>query len=225
MPLLTSDQLEALRRIDTPTICNAVEKLGLRPPTDGYTGTDIRCLLPHLGVMVGYAVTARLATSDPIRQHSLAPYWQMFEQIEASPRPVVLVAEEVGPRRTHGMVFGDGMATVATRLGAVGLLTNAGVRDLDGIRALGFHVFAEGLAASHGNFGVVEAGTPVTISEVIVQPGDLVHGDENGVVVFPVEVAADVIRIAQEIQAFEARLFAYFRSPDFTLAGLKERVQ
>jgi 4-hydroxy-4-methyl-2-oxoglutarate aldolase len=221
--LVSPEQVEALRRIDTPTVCNAVEKLGIRPPTEGYTGHEVRCLLPQLGVMVGYAVTVRFGTSDPTAQHSQEPYWRMFELIEAAPQPSVIVAEEVGPNPGRGCVFGDGMATAASRLGAIGVVSNACVRDLAGIRGLAFHAFARGLVAAHGNFGMVSAGEPVEISGVTVYPGDLVHGDENGVCVFPAEVAADVIRLAHEVIAHEARLFSYLRHPDFTLHGLKGR--
>ena len=55
---LTSEQLEALRQIDSPTIANAIETFGVRPHTTGFMGMDITCLMPELGVMVGYAVTA-----------------------------------------------------------------------------------------------------------------------------------------------------------------------
>ena len=57
-----------------------------------------------------------------------------------------------------------------------------------------------------------------------VAPGDIVHGDENGVVVFPAAHVADVIRLAHEILAFEADIFGYFRAADFSLAGLKKRL-
>ena len=219
---VTAEQIEALRRIDTPTVCNAIEKLGIRPPTEGHMGSDVRCLLPGQGVMVGYAITAEFASTDANRKSDMSAYWRMFDAIAVSPKPVVVVAEEVGPAPGRGCIFGDGMATVATRLGAVGLVTNSNVRDIAGIRAVGLSVFAAGLVPSHGNFNVVEAGVPVEISGVTVTPGLLVHGDENGVVVFPAEVAADVVRLSQEILAYEARMFAFFRSPEFSLEGLKK---
>ncbi len=225
MPTLTPETVEALRRIDTPTVCNAIEQLGLRPPSEGHMGSEIRCLLPGLGVMVGLAVTAQFASTDPDHALNMDAYWAMFDAIEQSPKPVVVVAEEVGPRPGHGCIFGDGMATVATRLGGVGLVTNSAVRDLAGIRGLGFHTFALGVVPSHGHFGVATAQQPVTVSGVTVRPGDLVHGDENGVVAFPTEVAEDVVRLGREILAYEARMFAFFRSPNFSLQGLKDRVK
>ena len=71
------------------------------------------------------------------------------------------------------------------RLGAIGLVTDGGVRDVDTVREMGFHYFAPGMVPAHGNFGFMEAQVPVRISGVLVNPGDLIHADANGVVTIP----------------------------------------
>src|SRR5688572_4367102 len=58
-------QLEALRQIDTPTVCNAIETFKVRGRLEGFCGLDVRCLSPELGVMVGYAVTLPVDASTP----------------------------------------------------------------------------------------------------------------------------------------------------------------
>ena len=66
MPLpLTDEQLSALHELDTPTICNAIERFNVRGRVEGFLGMDIRCLLPELGSMVGYAVTATVDSTTP----------------------------------------------------------------------------------------------------------------------------------------------------------------
>src|SRR5262249_59054750 len=57
---LSGEQLEELRRIDSPTIANAIETFQVRPHSTGFVGLDVQPLTPELGVMVGYAVTATL---------------------------------------------------------------------------------------------------------------------------------------------------------------------
>ena len=59
MQTLSPDVLEALRQFNTPTISNAIELFNVRPRHVGFLPHDIRCLLPDLGVMVGYAVTSQ----------------------------------------------------------------------------------------------------------------------------------------------------------------------
>src|SRR5918912_1674061 len=56
---LTPEQLDELRSIDSPTIANAIEYFGVRPRVAGYCGSNVRCLTPAAGFMVGYAVTCK----------------------------------------------------------------------------------------------------------------------------------------------------------------------
>jgi hypothetical protein len=79
------------------------------------------------------------------------------------------------------------MGSIFTRLGAVGLVTDSAVRDIPEVRALGFRYFAAGAVASHANFRIVRVGVPVQVRGVVFQPGDIVHGDENGVLQVPRE--------------------------------------
>ena len=219
---LTGIELETLRKIDTPTIANAIEPFNVRSDTDGFMGWDIRCLFPEMGVMLGYAVTATLDTTTHGRQHDRETRYKFFEAIEASPQPAVLALKDLSSKPKHGCHFGDGLATVAMRLGAIGLVTDGGVRDVDTVREMGFHYFAPGMVPAHGNFGFMEAQVPVRVSGVLINPGDLIHADANGVVTIPLEIARDVIGEAHRILAREDAHRAWVNSPDFSLAKLRE---
>jgi regulator of RNase E activity RraA len=181
-------------------------------------------MMPELGVMVGYAVTLTLDSQTDGVPFDAQVWWDVLKAIEASPKPVVLVAQDVGPRPSHACHFGDGMATIAHRLGAIGLVTNGGVRDLPGVRALGFRFFAAGVVVSHGNFRLASSGHPVEVSGVRIEPGDLIHGDENGVVLIPAEVADRVAEAAHRVWAEEAEAIAYYRSEEFSLEDLGRRM-
>ncbi len=65
---LSYEQLSALRRIDSPTISNAIETFQVRPRVAGYVGYDIRCLFPELPPSVGYAVTCTVDSTTEGRQ-------------------------------------------------------------------------------------------------------------------------------------------------------------
>jgi hypothetical protein len=56
---LTTEQLDELRAIDSPTIANAIEYFTVRPRVSGYCGSNVRCLTPDAGFMLGYAVTCK----------------------------------------------------------------------------------------------------------------------------------------------------------------------
>src|SRR5205823_10548691 len=95
-------------------------------------------------------------------------------------------------------------ATTMKRVGAAGLVTNGGLRDIREITALGaFNYFGRGLVVAHGRPNIYDIGATVMIDGMEVHPGDLLHGDENGVTVIPAEIAAEVAVKAQEHRAME----------------------
>lgn len=221
---LSPAELAELRTVDTATVCNAIEAFRVRDDATGFMGVDVRCLTPELGVMLGYAVTATVDSATPGRPRRREGLMALWDALAASPRPAVLVLMDVSPRRTHSVHLGDVMATIATRLGAVGVVTDGAVRDPEGIRPLRFHLFAAGLAPSHGTFNILEVGVPVEVDGVRVDPGTLVHGDENGVATIPAEVAGSLYAECLTVREREGALRDYVVSKAFTLDGLRARL-
>ena len=80
-----------------------------------------------------------------------------------------------------------------------------------------------GTVPAHGNFGLDETQVPVEVGGVLVNPGDVVHADENGVVVFPPELADYVISEAQKVTEREAAQFNWVLSDEFSLEELIKR--
>src|SRR3984893_17426894 len=93
-PLLSPEQLEALRRFNTPTISNAIEIFNIRKRHLGFLPHTIRCLFPDLGPIVGYAVTAqtRAAYSAEPSSDILADY---FRYVAAQPGPKIAVGQDL----------------------------------------------------------------------------------------------------------------------------------
>jgi len=99
------------------------------------------------------------------------------------------------------------------------------VRDLVSVKALGFSLFAGSVAVSHSYAHIIDFGGPVEVGGLIVRPGELIHGDRNGVHVIPLEVAEDVPGVARRIQDEERELMGFCRSRDFSLQELSIRMQ
>jgi 4-hydroxy-4-methyl-2-oxoglutarate aldolase len=220
---LTQDQIEALRCIDTPTVCNAIEKFKVRGRVEGFMGMDIRCLLPELGVMVGYAVTVTVDSTTQDAPFDPTGWHQWLQAMQASPKPIVVVFKDVSQNPRKSAHLGEVMATVAHRLGVVGVVTDGGLRDVNEVRQVGLQCFAKGLVPSHGNPRLIEAGLTVTLDGVTIAPGDLLHGDANGVTVIPREIAGQVAKACDEVRAEEAELMAYIRGPEFDIEDFYKR--
>lgn len=220
---LTPEELEALQKIDTPTLCNAIETFDIRGRVEGFLGMSIRCLFPELGPMVGYALTVTVdsTTPDVTRDNDVWREWVIA--MDRSPKPVVLVFQDVGPQPEKSAHVGEVMATLAQRLGVVGLVTNGGVRDLAEVRELGMHYFAPGSVSSHGNPRLLSVGQPVVIDGVRIETGDLIHGDLNGITLIPEVPVADLLAAVGGIRCEEGKLMDYIKSPDFSVEGFFER--
>jgi 4-hydroxy-4-methyl-2-oxoglutarate aldolase len=223
MNILTVAQLEALKAIDTPTICNAIERFKVRNDVTGFTGLNIRCLYPQFGVTTGYALTVTVdsTTPDVRRDNDVWKAW--VRAMDAAPKPIFLVFQDVGLNPEKSAHMGEIMASLAKRLGAVGLLTDGGVRDILEVERLGFQYFAAGVVASHGNPRLLQINVPVAIDGLQIESGDLLHGDLNGVVKIPAEIATQTAEMALKIRQEETDLLAYINSPEFSVEGFIER--
>lgn len=223
MTLLTEEQLEALKAIDTPTICNAIERFKVRNDVIGFTGMDIRCLFPQLGVTIGYALTVTVDSTTPDARRDDNAWKEWVRAMANAPKPIFLVFQDVGLNPEKSAHIGEIMASLAKRLGAVGLLTDGGVRDILEVQALGFQYFAAGIVPSHGNPRLLQVNLPVTIDGLLIEPGDLLHGDINGVVKIPQEIASQTAEMALKIRQEESELLAYIKGPDFSVEGFIQR--
>jgi regulator of RNase E activity RraA len=220
---LSPEQIEVLKAIDTPTVCNAIERFEVRGRIEGFMSMDIRCLLPQLGTMVGYAVTVTVDSTTPDIPRSDQVWREWLAAMEDAPKPAVLVFKDVGPQIRKSAHLGEVMGTIARRLGITGLVTDGGVRDIVELEQMNFHCFAAGLVPAHGNPRLLEVNIPVVMDGVLVKPGDLLHGDANGVTTIPLTIADQIAEVAARIHAEERELMDYIRGNDFTLEGLKAR--
>ncbi len=214
---LTPAQLDALRAIDSPTIANAIEHFKVRTRVSGYCGAEIRGLIPGLGSMLGYAVTCHgdsTTESKDRREHT-----DLYRAIATmQPLPVVVVIGNDGePDKINlSCHAGEMMATTMKRVGAVGLVTDGGLRDVREVTALGgFSYFARGLVVAHGQPSIYDVGATVNIAGMEVHPGDLLHGDDNGITVIPAAIADKVAEQALAVRDMEHKRLQEILGPDF----------
>jgi regulator of RNase E activity RraA len=96
------------------------------------------------------------------------------------------------------------------------------VRDLDEVRALGFHFFAGSVSVSHAYVHLVEIGIPVAVGGLTVRPGDLLHGDQHGVIAVPLEAAGRIAEGVEKVERVERQVISYCQSPGFSRQGLED---
>ncbi|MBX9583786.1 MAG: RraA family protein [Gemmataceae bacterium] len=218
-PAVPTDVLDQLRRFDTPTVCNVLELLDHRPRTAGYMDGRVRACFPALPPMVGFARTATFRAAAPPRSGDVyAGLVKQVEQLAEVPGPKVVVFQDLDDPPVAA-TFGEVMCSTYRAFGCVGLVTSGAGRDLDQVEALGFPCFTGGTIPSHGYSQIVELGGPVRVGGVWVNPGELLHGDRNGVTTIPPEVAAAVAEGCPGYVAAEAVVLDCLKAGAVTAAG------
>jgi regulator of RNase E activity RraA len=216
--VLTSDQLDALRRYNTPTISNAIELFDVRPRHVGFLPHYIRSLLPEIGPIVGYAVTSQTKAAPPDAPELAVELLDDYlRYVAEQPGPKIAVGQDVDDPPGLGAQFGEVTATIHKKLGCVGHITSGCPRDLDEVRALDFAMFGLNPCVSHAYVRLVGFGKPVTIGGVEIKPGDLLHADKHGVCIIPPEIAPRLAEACAEVERLERPLLDICRSPEFTL--------
>lgn len=218
---LSPGELQSLRRFTTPTIANALERLGACRSDEGYTDPSIRCIFPDLGAVVGYACTLMIRSAAPNaapRYSSRKPYW---DHLAKYPAPRIVVSQDLD-EPARGAYFGEVNSNIHRALGCVALVTNGAVRDLDEVHALGFPMFAGSISVSHAHAHLEDFDKPVTIGGLRINPGDLLHADRHGVQIIPAAFARKLIDAAREVEAYERPMIELAKSPEFSTEKLAE---
>jgi regulator of RNase E activity RraA len=194
---------ERLRCVGTAAVSDALDRLGLVGSAAGIAplATGQR--------MVGSAMTVRYVPIG-IKRGTVGDF---LDECSANQ---VIVLDNGG--RTDCTVWGDILTTLASEKRVAGTAINGVCRDVERAFALGYPIYSRGrfMRTGKDRVEVADIQTTVVLGDVQVRPGDIVHGDDDGVVVIPVERVEEVADIAHEIAELEARIIEAAKS-DLTL--------
>jgi len=153
-------------------------------------------------VLMGYAFPTRLEATDEIPE---VPYVGLLAGLDAIGPGEVWVGATGGFR--DAALWGELLSTACMASGAVGALLDGYIRDRDVIRSLGFPVLSRGADPRdiNGRGEVVARNVTVEVDGVTIRPGDLVVGDDDGVVIVPEEVIDEVVGVAVEKTSSESQ--------------------
>ncbi|MDA0746496.1 MAG: RraA family protein [bacterium] len=222
IPQLSQEDLTLLGKYDTPTICNVIEVFNVRPRNTGYMDSRIKACFPEMPPTVGYAATATFRSDAPPAEGDV--YSSIDRQVAAFaeiPGPPVVVFQDLDDP-AKAATFGEVMCTTYKTFGAAGLITSGAARDLDQVRAIGFPAFSNGAICAHGYCHTLSIHVPVSVGGITIYPGDLLHGDCNGVTTIPHDIASEVAQASAELVAAEDVVLNHLRSGKATPNSLAE---
>jgi 4-hydroxy-4-methyl-2-oxoglutarate aldolase len=206
---IKGDVLKQLAQFDTPTICNVIELFDVRPRHQGYMNATIKANFPEMPPMVGFASTASFRSGAfPGRGDAYGTMERQVELFAELPGPAVVVFQDLDDPAV-GATFGEVMCSTYKSFGSVGLITSGAGRDLLQVQAIDYPVFTGSTICSHACCHILHIHLPVRVGGLVVDPGDLLHGDANGVTNIPLDIAADVASVTQEFVDAEKIVLDY----------------
>jgi regulator of RNase E activity RraA len=213
--------IDALRKISSPSVANAIETFKVRPRHQGQMSSEIKTLFTEMGPLVGYAVPAIIrAEAEPMEGHRASTYgW--WDYVLSIPAPRVIVVHDLDDPRGQGAQWGEVQANIHKALGCAGVITDGSVRDLDEVKSLGFQFAAAHVSVSHAYIHMVDFGLPVKVGGLWVKPGDLLHADQHGVVSIPTDIADRIPEAVGKVEADERKIISTCQASDFSVDTLK----
>jgi regulator of RNase E activity RraA len=206
------------RRLYMPAVADALYQLGM---DEQVLPSSLRPLFAEQR-MVGAAFTVLGHPIDPPVGwdpgiERIASYLEVFDRLHADS---VLVS--VNPD-SHVGHFGELTGNSAKQRGCAGVVLDGNLRDIEGLRAIGFQVFYRDLSPLNaiGRWEMVASQVPVSIGGVTIHPGDIVIGEFDGILVVPGGDAEAVLVAAEEIVGAEARVRGEMRAGESPLSSLE----
>lgn len=198
---MRSKILKEIGKIPTASLSDALDNLGIR----GFMDCAIKSQVGDVK-LAGFAITVK----DVLSEKKIAPI-EALEAIEKAQRGDVFVRsiEDASKEEASNIaLFGGIMALGSKMKGLAGAIIDGGVRDVIEYKEIGFPVFSRSVvpSTSVGRTEVVGVNVPINCGGVIVNPGDLIVADSDGVVVIPKEKLEAVIEAAKRIDEFEKRV-------------------
>jgi 4-hydroxy-4-methyl-2-oxoglutarate aldolase len=224
--VLSSAQLDSLTQFDTCILSDALETFELRLRNQGYTRPGLRCVTGDFPPVVGYAVTARIRSSDPpTLGNSYVAHHDWWPEISRRPSPRIAVLEDMDPYPGVGACVGQVTAAMFQAFECAAVITNGSARDLGEISNMGLPVLAASVSPSHSYAHIVDYAQPVDIFGLIIHAGDLLIADCHGVVSIPAHLVPKTPSIAQDLQQRKRKFVDFCRSPDFSIDRLADEVK
>lgn len=197
-PQADKDLIAAFRKTSTPIISDNLHRLqgaiGLRP------------FHKVSGTMAGTALTVRVAAGDNLLIHKALDL--------VRPGDVIVVD---GDGETNRALIGEIMTTLAETKQAAGFVINGAIRDVGAISKSEFPCFARS-AIHRGPYknGPGEINVSVSIGGLVIEPGDIIVGDEDGIVAFPQAIAADLLKAVHAQEKKEEEILQSIRAGTYT---------
>ena len=201
-----ADLLE-LKRWNTPTIYNGWEQITKHDSNhDGFNLEQVTDFMPHMGPMIGYAITVIIEPGNPEHPERNPEAWAQYRSYVATiPGPKIVVVQDLDKPNLFGAFWGEVNSNIHKALGCIGTITDGGIRDLDEMNNTGFKALSRRLCVGHARSCPVRWNCEVEVFGRKVNPGQLIHADKHGFLVIPDEDQERLLEAARFMDSNECK--------------------
>ncbi|MBL0386368.1 RraA family protein [Tumebacillus sp. ITR2] len=193
---MTDQWMEELRDLDTASISDALDSLGVNGGLEGLVPRSANVDLCGRAFTVEFG----LPSEEETKVATAADYID-----EVSAGEVVILANN---GRTDCTIWGGILTTMATIKGVAGTVIDGACRDVEEIQEKNYAMYTKSVYMKTGKGRAKKRNhqVPVRVNDVVIQPGDYVRGDANGVLVIPQDMIEETVRRAKAIRDTEANI-------------------
>jgi regulator of RNase E activity RraA len=204
---LSHSELLELKRWDTPTVYNGWAKITKHDIVrKGMNPEACHDFMPHLGSMIGYAVTLVIEPSNPEHAKDNPSCWSQFRRYVADASgPKIVVVQDLDKPRFCGCFWGEVNSNMHQALGCVGTIVDGGIRDYNGMCNAGFKALATRFCLADGHVVPLRWNCEVQVFGQTVRPGQLIHADQHGFLVIPEEDQGKLLNAVRFLDTNECR--------------------
>lgn len=204
---VSKEVIEQYTAINTTIISDALGRFHAMNGIRHFNNPDVR--------MAGSALTVKTISGDNLMIHKAIDI--------AQPGDVIVVE---GGGDIGRALIGEIICRIGQKKGIAGFVVDGAIRDAEAIRQMGIPVFAKGLNPG-GPFkeGPGQINVGISCAGISVQPGDLIVGDNDGVVVVPYEQATEVLERAKNISAYEEDVLRQIEAGTLDRSWIDETLQ
>jgi regulator of RNase E activity RraA len=217
------EDLEILKKWDTPTICNGLELIVPERRAVGFTVEPMLAADRKLPPIVGLARTGLVRAREEPRG-PIPPREDWYDYVAAKDFPTIAVIQDIDDRPGFGAFWGEVQTTVHKALGVLGCVTNGSFRDLD-MLAPGFQIIGGRIGPSHAHIHMVQMNCDANIFGMLVRHDDVVHADFHGAVVIPAGAVKELPVAIDLVSRREKVILDLATSPGFTSETMRDALR
>ena len=210
---------KALTKYDTPTLCNALEILDSKSQKKGYTKKEFFCLNKSLPPMIGFVRTAKIYSNNNNKHITAKERTKYYKYMSDGNMPKICMIEDANINPV-GCFWGEVQTNIHQNLNFKGVITNGSIRDLDDV-ARNFQMLARSVLPSHSYIELKSIGKSVKIGGEQFKHDDIVHADQHGAVIIPLEYLEQLPKAINTVIKNEKPILDLCKGKKFSLKKLE----